>query len=275
MVHDIILGDFGRSSAISFISQCDDLERSVISSRLRNSSDFRDEHRRWTFELLCDVVSFKGLTNSAMEFDAMPRSVLLGFGLSDSNTLANIRNQLQRRIDSLSDSQQRSVRVVVPCNTLGQLSLNLELRAKDSAGRPRKVEVLTPPHAVMRTLSGRVRPCLFMPLGTPAAVDYYANIYTQYDRLKCILPSPKLLRTMSSLIELSIAGLPSSAKLAEEISAAAAMELFASAQSGESIAVVSGCTDVRIPGAVDSLAELAVSVIETAYARISPTGKEK
>jgi hypothetical protein len=127
---DIVLSDFGRESAIEFLRSAAILEKRIVHSLLNDpNADFFDEYRRMMFVVVGDIAYFKhSLITTYDSSGRLDAGVLIGMG-----ERAIPMNVKERLVVSVLEQiavgirhGYRTLRVVIPCNTLAPLSEELD-----------------------------------------------------------------------------------------------------------------------------------------------------
>lgn len=263
MFHDVVIGDFGRRAAVRFVAQCELHEFELLSHLVDETSTMRDEHRRWSFELQCDLAYFKNLDEGFLPRGEIGPEILIGYGPGDHSEV------LQRIVSLASDACERvkrrcptrSLRVVVPCN-----SLYVHLpRVIGPAGT---IGVITPQVAVLSEFALYDEPVAVMPLGTSDAISGYEDLASEWSdsSLSVVRPSEELTLRVAEYVQLEVAG-DVTQSMTAAISTRALAELDTPRLDAyKHKAIVSACTDILIPGTRDSLDALARYVVDSAYA---------
>lgn len=262
MFHDVVVGDFGRRAAVRFVARCELHEFELLSRHLNETTTMRDEHRRWSFELQCDLAYYKDLDESVLPRGEIGPEILIGYGPRD-------HSEVVERIVSLASAAcervrrrcpSRRLRVVVPCNSLC-------VHLPRAIGPANAIEVVTPQIAVLSELALCEGPVAVMPLGTSDAISGYELLASEWsgNGVSIVRPSQKLTARVAEYVQLEVAG-DVTQSMTAAISSGALAELDTPRLGAyEHKIVVSACTDIQIPGTRDSLDALARFVVDTAY----------
>jgi hypothetical protein len=201
---DVVLSDFGRTSALKLLRETSNIERAlvqrILDSQHKRIVPFLDEYRRMMFCAIGDVAYIKRdlLASYADRADELPSTVLFGVGgtrISATHVEA-MADVLYSPIRSAIERGYDSVRIVIPCNTMGavesQLRNELSCRLPDVLCRTVGAEDESPilnthesgpdlslyslPRVVVRHVLSGLSTAHLLVLGTELARESYAEI---------------------------------------------------------------------------------------------------
>jgi hypothetical protein len=179
---DIVVGDFGRPGTLRYLEVFSARERELITSRLTPGEEFLDEHRRVQLTVLCQLRIVKRRIFGRYEREGRPIDHAMMVGTSDgapvSEIVADLGDLLRRQVEVAAGCGARTIRVVIPCNTLGLIAdpLRGELDpARERLGVAVTVEPMQP--LIGAELRDRAIRSVLV-LGTPGSVAAYRDALT-------------------------------------------------------------------------------------------------
>jgi len=270
--HDIVVGDFGREGTLRYLRAFEVAERRIIVQRLVGRPFF-DEMRRVKYTVLGALRQIKAefLPASDAEID---HRVLIGTrnGLEQTSVRQQLFDLITPYLRLAAQNNANAIRVVIPCNSLSDTAMWLsqcmgippgighEANAGDDIGTmppvlclPPDVTVVVPhlPTIVLEYLNTiGVRNVLFV--GTQDALSAYMNTAKAlgfHMTIRC-WPPPGTMDFGTWLQECTESGCPD-------------LSVAMNVEAGE--VIVCGCTDLRVPGAIDSVEILAERLATDVY----------
>lgn len=249
--HDIIVGDFGRQGTLRYFNEFSSAEKRLIQARI-GDAPFFDEYRivDYTIAGLLHKIKKDLLERLYRESPRLDDRVLFG-SINGSEAVSYARQfaeQILPYIQRASAEGAEAIRVVIPCNTLAPVADYLEGYFNEIE-LEKKLPVSVPniPAVVMKKIdAGQV-----YLIATKAAFSAYENLVRKQG-LDVALSggTPEQLEQSERILLCSIRGEDPSPYLRDI---------------GTAIPVISACTDVCIPGTIDSLCLFAQHMAEEVY----------
>jgi len=287
LVHEIVIGDFGRAAALDYMRFACVRERALIRSRLKSDElEFFDEYRRLMFTVLGDVGFYKAelIAQTRQTHGHLTREVLIGGGMTPvtSDIVERIAVTVAHAAASARARGYERVQLALPCNALSDVATGLrEVLATPQTmdelfGRSRwptpdpdlilgsELSVRTVPESVLTVLSKEAAvtaPRLLL-LGAEGALEIYGRLSDDYGVL--IVPIDTEQQTLiDDAVITAIGGdeaelRRSRDRLRQEL-IEPAKEAF-----GE-LTVVEACTDFSFGLGVSSVELFAEDLINTCY----------
>lgn len=271
---DIVVGDFGRPGTLRYLEVFSARERELVVSRLPAGAQFLDEHRRVQLTVLCQSRIIKRQILEAYERDgrAIDRGVLVGTstGTPVTEIVPTLSELLREQIRVAAGQGARTIRIVIPCNTLGSIAgpLQGELR---SALADRGIEVKVEPMQPLVGADLRARGARSVRvLGTPGSVASYRDLLESGQPSIEVLANPdELTDAYERCIGDAIRG------HRPEPSALEVVRGFAAEQAGAGREVLEACTDVRLDVGLDALEIYADRLMRDAYGAAEAAGRKR
>lgn len=280
VIHDVVLGDFGRLGTLRYLEAFEEAERRLILSRLPAGTEFFDEYRLVRYTVIGALREVKAAL--LPDRGALSRSVLIGTrdGPSPETLYGPVLRVLMPFVVNARERGASVVRIVVPCNTLSLLCSNLEETLADFATFARAARLHQIDSDDITAMAdwlvpGRVR-CPAVPsvvLGElqarqvrTVAVVASDEAFRAYEEASARRPGGVEVTRWSSADGRSfedclLRAVESGSREASDLSGAET-----------SATVLSGCTDVRIAGALDSTEIFAQAMAVGAYDFIGGAG---
>lgn len=273
-MHDIIIGGFGRSGLLRYFHYFSNFEKNLIKAKLAGE-DFYDEYRLVNYTVIGELRRIKSryLDFYKKGFD---RSILVGVkgGISLEEIFPDFIREILPHLNTVISKGSREIRVIIPCNTLAELSIKMEhvLTAKDGIQQyyhPKTeteinefnfflrhhesltIQVPTVPEAVLKSdkLDGAKKILL---IGTISAIKAYSSIINRHHFQIEIVELNDLNNNLNfDVILKSIGGEKPDTSFLSKLP--------------NDIKIVSACTDVEIPGTIDSVTEFAKHLASEIY----------
>jgi hypothetical protein len=265
-IHDIILGDFGRSGTLRYLTLFSDHERDILIGRCHA---FYDEYRavRYTVVGVIDAIKAPWLRKFSDASRALDDSILAGVsdGIAIGDLAAPIAAALAPYVDQAIRGGAQRVRVIVPCNTLSPvlrqikslLQTQIEQCHEHAGACVVEIEVPSIPELVVPRLGSAVH-ASYAFLGTASAFAEYQSVI-----VRNAAPVTLFRYGDGSDRDLSMALLHQA--LGGSVSATEARPTPAAG-----VGLLCGCTDFCVTGATDALEIFARAVAEDAYGVVSP-----
>ena len=254
--HDIIIGDFGRQGTLRYFQEFSRYEKEVIQNIIDNDAFF-DEHRtlRYTITgLLSDIKKelIKQIYGDSCVFDSR---ILIGSknGPTPMEFVGEFLEHITPYVASVISNGSTDIRIIIPYNTLAPLSIRLDELFRDyldsnTAYSGIKINIPNIPSVVIKNV---ISDNLYL-IGTPSAfLAYEKEIRLQSLDIKLSGGSDEELELSEKIILNCIRGNNT-------------MDLMKNINFPNS-SIVSACTDVMIPGTIDSLSLFARQMAEDAY----------
>ena len=271
-IHDLILGDFGRTGTIRYFQAFSEAEQGLLQEAQDNS--FYDECRmvRYTIVGVLRDIKQNFLPEYLSEIDD---SVLIGVngGPSPLDIMPDVLRVLSPYIVQASRNGATTIRIIIPCNTLYDLSKKLQkvletedsfsayLEKHDISGRwadellfiiRRNTTIIVPSVAeivVDRINDDNINTVLVS--ASKAAEFAYKDVITkQHENLEFQSWLPPGVSDFGQLLKKTIRG--------EEID-------LGTQDEKDDTTIVSGCTDIELPFGEDSAKRFAEEMAEEAY----------
>jgi aspartate/glutamate racemase len=262
---DIVVGDFGRPGTLRYLEAFSRFERKLVTSRLPAGVSFFDEHRHVQMVVLCQLRQIKRLILEPYFRDGRPLDEGILIGTSTGTPVAEIvpplAELLAQHIRLAHEQGARRVRIVFPCNTIGQLAKPLEQAlAQILAGHDRtEIELAPMQPQVAGVLQVKGLRSVRV-LGTPACVQTYHQILQKAGSpIEVIENSMELVQAYETCIEDAIRG--------DEPDDQALAVVLASIgnKDEEPVPVLEACTDVSLGVGLDALEIYAEQLVNAAY----------
>jgi len=275
LTHDLILGDFGRGATLDYFSKFSEQEQEVCSKRLRPAQPFLDEHRVVSYTVIGALPQIKKHLFPATE-SALTGDVLVGIegGPPISAIFHTTFEVIVPFLAAAMYLKPIHIRVILPCNTLAPLAdwLAGVFRTKESfiaeASRSAVphmlcqtvvehmeaigISVPSLPLSVLADVAGRGCSKMYL-LASQTAFLYYKKLATRsFPNLAIERWLPPGYENFEHL-------------LVEAIQAPAKLDLRTPVMTAPGICCVSGCTDIRLPGILDSLSIFTRKMVEEVY----------
>jgi len=276
--HDIIVGDLGRRGTLRYFDAFSEAERDYLADSLETDT-FYDEYRQIRYTVVGSLPEIKRelLPDKLSEIDD---SVLVGVegGQSPLELLPEIIRILAPTINAAVAQGAQRMRIIIPCNTMylvskgissillngkalmnfahehglfgpeiGQLAETLENISIES---PSVVE------GVVSELDESGVDRVLLAASAAAESAYQKLIAKDFDHIECIPWLPPGIASFSDLLQRAIQEKP----IPEDTAYDAGSE-----------ALLSACTDIPIPGTLDSTELFARRMVRSAYQHIELT----
>lgn len=128
MIHDLVLGDFGRSGLIRYFKYFSEMESEILKKK-SGRSDVFDEERKINITLVTNTTFFKKfIINSNANIHDIPIEKLLIGNTNGPDPQKLIQPFVSLIVDYvkvIKVYEPEKVRIIIPCNTLGGIINNL------------------------------------------------------------------------------------------------------------------------------------------------------
>jgi hypothetical protein len=281
-VYDVVLSDFGRVAALRLLNEVADYEREIVRTLIGYDRDFFDEYRRIMFTCVGDLAYVKSSAIRAYTEVNRPldRNVLFGVGSTPIPAVAveAITDVLVGPITEALGRGYDHVRVVIPCNTLGdiedQLVRSLIARLPGIPVTQYGSDAITPatrerivvygvPRVVIRHQQLTWPDAHLMLIGTALARSTYRTVIDEMGarRIRLVECSPDEQDLMDRLVAASIDGDKGDlVALTEEMEAVVAYR-----RRSDRFSVIQASTDLDIGIGIQSLSVFARELVLDAY----------
>jgi len=284
VIHDIVIGDFGRDATIEFLKRVSAGERDLILEWLdTDEHPFFDEYRRIMWTVLADIAEFKRETIAAVaKHGALTTEVLVGVGGSTSvavEVYERVTEEALARAAFLARRGETAIRVLIPCNRLSDLAEHISARARsaewlaglrrrhgldldlDQERAVRSIRVLTVVESVTNVLK-RAGCRRALVLGSAEVRALYATALGRAG-IACLELNESQQREVDSSIVLAIEG--TSAARTEAARRLRSDVIRPVVGPGDDVAIVEACTDFHLGVGIDSLDVFARDAVMDAY----------
>lgn len=298
VTYDIVVSDFGRDATIEYLRLVSTLEKRFIVSILdQQKRAFFDEYRRIMFTTIGDVAFFKAqaIAEETKSVGYLTEDVLIGLGPTPTSQefIDRVAFCVVQEALAALDRGHRRLRVMIPCNGLSRIAMEIGRVISSDADLKRLAErskspmpnfdrvataginVFTVPEAVVRHLAApqeASRRMHVLVLGTPGTHAMYEEMSAACG-IK-ILPIEKdeydlIDRTIVASIGNDPAEVAACRENLQNKLIEPRRQLF-----GRDLIILEACTDFRLELGLSSLELFAEAMVSDCYRTIVPSRNE-